>query len=84
VEIEQYTRLKKSVDDLRRRRDKAEGAFEQSLQRLKETIGVESEDEARRKLEELVEKAGRIERQYKLALRRFLEKWGEKLGIGVD
>lgn len=77
--IDDLEQLKRRVEQLKSDRDKAEGAYQQILSRIKEEYGCESLKAAKLKLAELEEK----ERQWAVkvteAKKAFEEKWKEHL-----
>lgn len=75
-----YLKLKKKVDELRREADEAAGARNQIMKELKKTYGVETIDEAKRLLRKLEKKEKRLQREFDEALSEFEEKWKDKLG----
>lgn len=80
IDVAEYTSLKEKVDRLRTKADKAKGAFDASLKRLKDEFGCGSLDEARDKLDELKQEQAEAGCQYVEAMDQFKEKWGEVLG----
>ena len=54
-DVEEFEKLKKRVEDCRRKADKAAGARDQTLQTIKDEFGCDGIEEAREKLEELKE-----------------------------
>ena len=79
MDLDRFRELKEKADRLRKRRDQAEGALEQSLALLKKNFGVGSLDEARKKLETLEAEKIEAEEEAEQALEKFEKKWGEKL-----
>jgi len=79
MKVEDYLQLKSSIEHLRQRKARAEGALEQAEKRLRRELGV-SVEEAEEQIVELEEKVKRTRRQVERRLDEFDEKWGEKLG----
>jgi len=79
MKVEEYTRLKAKIDHLRQRKNRAEGALEQSVKRLQEKTGAATVEEAETVFVELEEKAEQAKKRCEVALEAFIEEWGEKL-----
>lgn len=80
IDVAEYTQLKDKVDRLRTKADKAKGAFDASIKRIKDEFGCDSLEEARERLDELKTKQAEADCQYVEAMDGFKEKWGEVLG----
>jgi len=78
MDLDDYRRLKKTLEDLRRREDRLAGALDQARARLKEEFGL-SADGATRELTKLKKELARVEKTAETAVRSFLEKWSERL-----
>lgn len=74
-----YQRLVRQVESLRQQRDKAEGALQQLLKRLKEEFGCKTLVEAKRKLKELEDEERVGYKAYQEAREEFDKKWKGKL-----
>ena len=78
MKVEEYVRLKSSIDHLRRQKARAEGALEQAEKRLSKELGV-SATEAGGHIVELEKRVERLRRRVEQRLAVFSEEWGEKL-----
>lgn len=78
MKVEEYVRLKSSIDHLRQRKARAEGALEQAEKRLSKELGV-SATEAGGCIVELEKRVERLRRRVEQRLGAFSEEWGEKL-----
>ena len=81
MEMKEYNRFKDEVDELRAQADRAAGALEQQMARLKEDFACESLEAAEQLLEKLEAEAVEAKQKYEEALEAFQEKWGEKLNV---
>lgn len=80
MKMEEFTKLKAKIDHLRRRRDRAEGAVEQSVERMRREMGVSTVEEAGTVFAGLEKKADAAKKLYEGAFEAFMEEWGERLG----
>jgi len=80
MDLDDYRRLKKTLEDLRRREDRLAGALDQARAALKEECGL-SADGAAKELVKLKKELARVERAAEAAVRSFLEKWSERLAV---
>ena len=78
MKIEEYTRLKSKIEQLRQRRARAEGALEQAEKRLEEELGIPT-SEADGRIAEMKKRTGELRRRVERRLEVFAEKWGQKL-----
>jgi predicted nucleotide-binding protein (sugar kinase/HSP70/actin superfamily) len=79
MDIAEFNQLKANVDKLTRERDKAQGAFEQSLVELEKEFGCKTIKEAVALQEKLAQQASKAERDYEKALSAFKTKWNDVL-----
>ena len=79
VTLDEYRRLKKKVNERKAAADRAAGAYDAAMQRLK-AAGYETVEEAQKGLDRLREQESAAEQEYKDELKRFEEKWGDLLG----
>lgn len=79
IVMDDFQKLLKQVEEIKQRRDKAAGAVEQLIKRLKADFGCESLGEAKRKLKELEEEERQAFTAYNQARKVFDRKWKEKL-----
>ena len=75
IDIQEYTNLKKRADSLKSQADRAQGALEQHMKKLKEEFNCESIAEAEELLNQLKDEQKKIEVSYNKALGEFKEKW---------
>lgn len=71
--------LKKKVEELQRRADKAQGALDGLVRRLEEEFGCSTLEEAQILLEEFEQEEKDAEKAFKKAMRKFQKKWGDLL-----
>lgn len=79
LEVKEFEAMKKKIEDLRRQSDKAQGAFEQTMETLKKDFGCETIEVAKEKTDELREKAVKLKARYEKSEKEFLKKWGSLL-----
>ncbi len=79
IAIDDYEALKRKIAALQRDKDKAEGALEQTLAKLKEDFSVDSIKAAKALLEELEKKRNKAFSKYQLEKKAFEEKWSDVL-----
>jgi len=77
--LKKYMELKKKVEQAQQKADKAEGALEQVMKRLKEEFGCATLELAKRKLKLLQKQEQKAKTDFEEAVETFEEKWGEKL-----
>ena len=75
ISVEEYQKLKKRVETVRREHDKAQGALEQTMKRLKEEFDCDSLKEARQLHKRLKREAAEAAEKFDGALAEFQEKW---------
>lgn len=78
VTVEEFKRLKKQVEQKRTAAERAEGAHEAALERLKE-LGFDSVKAAEDELEDLEIRLEQAEKAYRRADAEFKAKWGDSL-----
>jgi predicted Zn-dependent protease len=79
ADLREFTDLKHRVESLQKRADRAQGAFDQLTSQLKKEYGVTTLDEGKRLLLKLEKEEQKAEREYREALEKFLEEWGDQL-----
>ena len=77
ISEEDYRRLKRNVEEAKSAADKAQGALDQLMKRLKDEFKCSSLKEARTLLEELKEKETEAEAAYTKAVAAYEKKWKE-------
>lgn len=80
VSLEEFKRLKSKVEDIKNKRARAEGAYEEALKSLK-ALGYESIEEAQAGLTKLRQQASEAEEAYQQEMKSFREKWGDALNL---
>lgn len=75
IDIKRYQALKRAAEMAKSDADKAQGAFEQMMTRLKNEFGCSSSDEARKQMKKLEEDVERKEKEFNKALQEFEEKY---------
>jgi hypothetical protein len=71
--------LKRKVEDLKREADKASGAFEQNMKRLKDEHGCDTLEEAEKLLKKKKREAEEAGTSFETSLAEFNKKWEGKL-----
>lgn len=79
VDLREFHELKAEVDRCQREADRAEGALEQLMAKLKSEYGVTTVDEAKQLQQRLMAQAARDSQAYDTALAAFKEDWGHAL-----
>lgn len=79
MDLDQYLRLKRAADKAKTDIDRAKGALDLQMTRLKSEFKCSSLEEATSLLEDLKLKRDKIETEYQENLSSFEEKWGEKI-----
>lgn len=72
---DQYRRLKREVEQAKAEAERAQGALEQLMKRLKEEFECEDIKSAKKLLAELQEKKEKAERAFDRALKDYELKW---------
>ena len=78
MKIEDYLRQKSKIDALRQKKARAEGALEQTRQRLENHLGVPMR-EARGRILEMRRREEKLRSLVERQLREFSAEWSEKL-----
>ena len=79
IDVERYQKLKDNVDRLQREADRAEGALDQLMVKLKEDYGCDTIEEAETKAAKLGKAATKAEVLFETAFAKFRVKWAEVL-----
>lgn len=80
IDLKRFERLKRAVDNAKSEADRAEGAFEQQIKKMKDDFDCDSLEKAEKKAEALDKKASKAEKLYEKALKEFEEEWPDILG----
>jgi predicted nucleic acid-binding Zn-ribbon protein len=80
--LDDYQALKRSVEELTRRRDEAKGALAQVMKDIRKDFGCKTLKEAKTLLRKLQEKEQKLYKKYTRAKAEFEEKWKEVLSGG--
>jgi hypothetical protein len=81
MDVREYERLKKKADKLKAEAERAAGALEQTMARLKDEFGCDSLEAAEKLLEKKEAEKEKAEQKYEEELEAFKSKWGEKLEV---
>ncbi len=84
TDIKRFNTLKRQVDDKKRELDRAEGALEETMRRLKKDFGCNTLKEAKAKLAALRTKTNQANERFANALNTFERKWGKALETAKD
>jgi len=68
--------LKKKVDDLRNKKERAKGALAQTMETLKETYGCDSLEDAKVLLSRLDDEANEAKTTFDKLMAEFQKEWG--------
>lgn len=79
IDLERYNKLKKQLDEAQTGADRAQGAFDQVMARLKEEHGCEDIAAAKRLVKKLEAEAAAAEEEFNAELAKFEEEWAETL-----
>ena len=82
--VDEYTQLKKRVDNARQKADKAEGALEEVLRKLKKDFDCKTLAEAKLKLKQLKKEGSDLEAEFETAVKKFKKTWGDKIEDDED
>lgn len=74
ISTQEYQQLKRAVDDKQRASDKASGAFESLMKRLKTEFDCDSIDDAKAKLADLRKQEARADKEFNTAFDEFKSK----------
>lgn len=77
--LDDFEQLKRKVEELKARKARAEGAYQEHLKRLKKDYGVKSLADAEKLLEEYKDKEQELAGKYLKAKRAFEQKYKEIL-----
>lgn len=73
--VEKFTRLKKQVVRVQREADKAQGALDEIMKRLRKEFGSKTLVEAEKLLKRFTKEEKELERQFTKDFRSFEKKW---------
>lgn len=79
VDLKEYEDLRKQSERLKSKADKAEGALQQHMERLKSEFGCVSIEQAEAVLLQLTNEQEQNGVKYERKLKTFKERWEEKL-----
>lgn len=79
MDLRQYEVLKRDVDQLRKRVDRGQGAFDQLLTRLKEDFDCDSLEEAEALEQKMEGDYKQLQDEAEREMMEFQEEWGDKL-----
>lgn len=79
MNLDEYAQLKKRVTKTRREADKAQGALDSLMVRLKKEFGCSTIEEAEHLLVKLQREKDQAEKEFERAVSRFQKKWKEEL-----
>lgn len=79
VSLDEYQKLKKQAEMMRAGRDRAQGALDQQMKKLKEAFGCDTIEQAKEKLAGMEKEEAIAEATYDANRIAFDEKWKEKL-----
>lgn len=77
--LDTYQRLKRAAESKQREADRAAGALEQTMARLRKEFGCKSLKEAKAKLQELEATHERTGKKFQKAVEELDNKWGKVL-----
>lgn len=80
VDLQEFQQLKDDVDRLRREADKAAGAYDEQMKRLKSEFDCDSIEQAEKMLADLEKQEAKAVKAYERSKASFDEQWGEVLG----
>jgi predicted translin family RNA/ssDNA-binding protein len=79
ADLERYSELRDRITKMRREADKASGALESLLARLKEEFGCKTLEEAEELLKETQDQLAELEQTFNKSLHKFEKKWSDAL-----
>lgn len=79
ISLEKYNELKRRCDQSKAEHDRAQGAVEQLMIKLKDDFDCTTLDDAKKLRDAKKVKRDQLEALYNEAIKRFNEKWGDKL-----
>ena len=74
-DLKDYLQLKKEAEEAQQQADKAEGALEGVMKRLKDEFGCKSLESAEKKLKELEKIEKKAKKDFAAAVEKFEEDW---------
>lgn len=74
--LKKYMKLKRRVEQAQQKADKADGALEQVMKRLKTEFGVSTLSEAEKKLTVTKKQAEKLQIEFTDRVEKFEEDWG--------
>ena len=77
--LKDYTNLKENVEEAEREANKAEGALEQVMKRLKKEFGCTTLEAADKKYGKMKKQAESAKEKFEKAVEEFEEKWSDEL-----
>ena len=81
IDLDQYSRLKKRIDEKQREKDRSEGALQQTLEQLKKDFNCSSIEKAESLLLKMEKEAKAAEMEYQEELEELLANNKEQLGV---
>lgn len=79
IDVKEFQRLKDKVTRLQREADKAAGAYDEQMRRLKDEYGCKTIEAAAEMLVELEQEATVAEKVFNKAAEKFEKEWGDVL-----
>ncbi len=80
MNIDTYNKYKREADDAKADADRAQGAFDQLMERLKAEYKCDNAKDARKLLDDLERKKNKAEEEFEEALKDYEKKWGKRDG----
>ena len=77
--MQDWQETKRKIEELKRQKDRADGAYDLLVQRLKEDFGCVNLQDAEDELDQLDSQIERLESQLTKALGKFEKKYGKQL-----
>jgi len=78
-DFKRYLVVKSEVDSMNRKVERAKGALESELSRLKKVFGCNTIEEGQKELKRLEEKRRKAKKKFESELAIFTDKWTDKL-----
>jgi len=78
-DFKRYLIIKSQVDSMNRKVERAKGALESELSRLKEVFGCGTIEEGKKELKRLELKRREAKKKFELEMTKFEDKWTDKL-----
>lgn len=79
IMMDDYESLKREVAEMRQRRDRARGAFQELKKSIKRDFGVSTLKEAKKLLERMIEERQEAAEKYMAEKKKFEKKWKKHL-----